>query len=91
MVTNMGYVMYMVYANKPATIDEHRTNIEREIAAVSTNYVWKSTKIGFSVCSSASVPVLAMQRKSIFIHKGNERTFTEIKNFVDIQNHFCFI
>ena len=29
-----GYVKSMVYANKPATIDELRTNIEREIAAV---------------------------------------------------------
>ena len=32
-----GYVKSMVYANKPATIDELRTNIEREIAAVSAD------------------------------------------------------
>ena len=32
-----GYVKSMVYANKPATIGELRTNIEREIAAVSAN------------------------------------------------------
>ena len=30
-------VKSMVYANKPATIDEHRTNIEREITAVSAD------------------------------------------------------
>ena len=30
-------VKYMVYANKPATIDKLRTNIEREIAAVSAD------------------------------------------------------
>ena len=29
-----GYVKSMIYANKPATIDELRTNIEHEIAAV---------------------------------------------------------
>ena len=32
-----GYVKSMVYSNKPATIDELRTNIEREIAAVSAD------------------------------------------------------
>ena len=32
-----GYVKSMVYANKPATIDELCTNIEREIAAVSAD------------------------------------------------------
>ena len=31
----------MVYANKPATIDELRTNIEREIAAVSADLCLK--------------------------------------------------
>ena len=34
----------MVYANKPATIDELRTNIEREIAAVSADLCLKSVK-----------------------------------------------
>ena len=61
----MGYVMYMVYANKPATIDEHRTNIEHEITAVSAS---KSSKIVFSV--------VAMQKKSRFIHNVIERTCT---------------
>ena len=62
-----------VYANKPATIDEPRTNIE----------YWKSSKIGFSVWTSASVPVVAMQKISSFIHNGIERTFTGITNFID--------
>ena len=39
-----GYVKSMVYANKPATIDEHRTNIEREIAAVSVDSCLKIVK-----------------------------------------------
>ena len=33
-----GYVKSMVYANKPAAIDELRTNIELEIAAVSADF-----------------------------------------------------
>ena len=39
-----GYVKSMVYANKPATIDELRTNIEREIAAVSADLCLKIVK-----------------------------------------------
>ena len=34
----------MVYANKPATIDALRTNIEREIAAVSADLCLKIVK-----------------------------------------------
>ena len=34
----------MVFANKPATIDELRTNIEREIAAVSADLCLKIVK-----------------------------------------------
>ena len=34
----------MVYANKPATIDELRMNIEREIAAVSADLCLKIVK-----------------------------------------------
>ena len=37
----LGCVKSMVYANKPATIDELRTNIEREIAAVSADLCLK--------------------------------------------------
>ena len=66
----------MIYANKPATIDELRTNIEREIAAVSADLCLKIVEIGFCVWTSASVPVVAMQKKSSFIHNGIERTFT---------------
>ena len=36
-----GYVKSMVYVNKAATIDELRTNIEREIAAVSADLCLK--------------------------------------------------
>ena len=54
-------------------------------------YAWKSSKIGFSVWTSASVPVVAMQKKSSLIHNRIERTFTRINNFIDIQNSFCFI
>ena len=50
-----GYVKSMVYANKPAMIDELRTNIEREIAAVSADLCLKIVKNGFSVWTSASV------------------------------------
>lgn len=39
-----GYVKSMVYANKPATIDELRTNIEREIAAVSAKLCLKTVE-----------------------------------------------
>ena len=34
----------MVHTNKPPTIDELRTNIEREIAAVSADLCWKIVK-----------------------------------------------
>jgi len=43
------------------------------------------------VWTFASLPVLAMQKKSSFIHNGIKCTFTEIKNFMDIPNHFGFI
>ena len=51
----------------------------------SSIYAWKSSRIGFSM------PVVSMQKKSSFIHNGIERSFTAIKNFIDIQNHVCFI
>ena len=86
-----SYVKYMVYANKPATIDELRANIERKIAAVSVDLCLKSSKIAFSIWTSASMPVLAMQKKSNFLSNGVERTFTGMKNFIDIRNRFCFI
>ena len=76
-----GYVQSMVYANKPPTIDELRTNIEREIAAVSADLCLKSSKIAFNVWTSASVTATT----------GVERTFTGLKNFIDIQKRFCFI
>ena len=49
-------------------------------------YAWKSSKIGFSVWTSASVTLVVLQKKSSFIHNAMERTFTAIKNFIDIQN-----
>ena len=76
----------MVYANKPATIDELCTNIEGEIAAVSADLCLKIVKNWVQ-----HLTVMAMQRKSSFIHNDIERTFTEIKNFIDIQKRFCFI
>ena len=39
-----NYVKSMVYGNKPATINELRTNIEREIAAASANLCLKIVK-----------------------------------------------
>ena len=39
-----GYVKSMVYVNKPTTIDELRTNMEREIAAVSADLCLKIVK-----------------------------------------------
>ena len=39
-----GYVKSIVYSNKPATIDELRTNIERESAAVSADLCLKIVK-----------------------------------------------
>ena len=44
--------------------------------------VWKSSKIGFSVWTTASVPVVARQKKSSFIHNGIERTFTFITSLI---------
>ena len=38
--------LHQVYANKPATIDELPTNIEHEIAAVSTDLCLKIVKNG---------------------------------------------
>ena len=68
---------YMVYANKPATIDELRTNIEHEITAVLADLCLKIVKNW-------------VQRLDFcFIHNGIERSFTGIKNFIDIQNRFC--
>ena len=69
-------------------IDELRMNIEREIAAVSADLCLKIVKKRFSVWTSANVSVVAMQKKSSFIHNGIERTFTGIKNFIDIENRF---
>ena len=54
-------------------------------------YAGKSVKIGFSVWTAASVPVVAMQKESSFSHNGIACTFTGIKTFNDIQNCFCFI
>ena len=54
-------------------------------------YAWKSSKIGCSVWTSASVLVVAMQKKSRYIHNAIERTLTGIWNSIDIQNRFCFI
>ena len=65
----------------PATIDELRTNIEHEIAAVSADLCLKIKnwvqRLDF--CQRA---VVAMQNNSSFIHNGIERTFTGIKNFI---------
>ena len=44
-----GYVKSMVYANKPATIDELRTNIEREIAVISADLCLKIVKNWFQL------------------------------------------
>ena len=71
--------------------NELHTNIKREIAAVSANLCLKIAKFGFSVWTSAGVPVVVMQKKSSFIHNGIERIFTAIKNFIDIQKRLCFI
>ena len=82
----------MVYANKPATINELCTNIEREIAAVSDDLCLKTVKNWvqrLDFCKRAH----GDQAKEIesFIHNGMERTFTGMKNFIDMQNQFCFI
>ena len=69
----------MVYANKPATIDELRSNIEREIAAVSTDLCLKIVKSWvqrLDFCKRISQ--LAMQMKSSLIHNGIKCTFAEI-------------
>ena len=55
-----GYFKSVVYANKPVTFDELRTNIECEIAAVSADLSLKTVKNW--------VQRLAMQKKSTFIH-----------------------
>ena len=41
--------------------------------------------------SASRLAGVAMQEKLSFIHNGIEHTSTVIKNFIDIQNRFCFI
>ena len=48
-------------------------------------------KLGSSFGLLQAWPLLAMQKKLIFTHNGIERTFILIKNFIVIQNRFCFI
>ena len=48
-----GCVQSMIYANKPVTIDELRTNIEREIAAVSADLCLKIVKNRLDFCKRA--------------------------------------
>lgn len=43
-----GYVKSLVYANKPATLQELRVNIEREIAGISADLCEEWSKIGFN-------------------------------------------
>ena len=68
----------MIYANKPATIDELRSNIELEIAAVSAELCLKLVKNWVQrlhFCKRASHG----KEKSSFSHNGIERTFTGIE------------
>ena len=81
-----GYVKSMVYANKPATIDELRTNIGREIAAVSADLCLKIVKNW--VQRLQACPWWSCKRNRGFIHNGIERSYTGINNFIDIQNRF---
>ena len=77
----------MIYANKPATIDELRTNIKREIANRPI-YSRKSSKIGrLDFCK----PARGGYAKEIDFHRGIECCFTGIKNFIDIENRFCIV
>ena len=79
-----GYVKSMLCDNEWWTSYEYRTWNCSSIGR-------KSSKIGFCVWTSASVLVVAMRKKSSFIHNGSERTFAGIKNFIDIRNRFWFI
>ena len=82
-----GYVKSMVYGNKPAPIDELRTNIKREIANRPI-YSRKSSKIGrLDFCK----PARGGYAKEIDFHRGIECCFTGIKNFIDIENRFCIV
>ena len=83
-----GYVKSMIYANKPARIDELRTNIERQIAAASADLCLKIVQNCFQRLDFCMLAADAMQKKSSFIHTGIERTFG-IR--IDIQNCFYFI
>ena len=83
-----GYVKSMVYANKPATIDELRTNIEHEIAAVSAYLCLKIVK---NCVQRRDFCNRARGGHAKEIQFGIERTFTEIKNFIESQSRFCFI
>ena len=63
-----GYVKSMVYSNKPATIDEIRMNIEREIAAVSADLCLKIIKnLGSASGLLQACPLGTMQKKTNFI------------------------
>ena len=74
----------MVYANKP----DLWTNIEREIAAISVDLCLKIVK---NWVQRLDFYKRARGGHASFIHKGIERTFTAIKNFIDDQIHFCLI
>ena len=53
-----GYVKSMVYVNKPATIDELRTNIQSEIVALAADLCLKIVKNWFQrlhFCNRARV------------------------------------
>ena len=68
----------MVYANKPATIDELQTNIEREIAAVSADLCLKIVKNWDQRLDFYKRVRGGHAMKLSFIHNGIERTFTEM-------------
>ena len=68
-----------------------RDDQDRHVTMNGNRYRKSKSKIGFGVWTSASVHVVTMQKKSSFTHNGIERTFTGIKNFIDVQNRFCFV
>ena len=90
-LTQLDYFLWGYVKSMVKTIDKLRTNIERGIESVSANWclnqIVKNWVQRLHFCKRAR----GGHAEEIEFHNCIERTFTGIKNFIDIQNRFCFI
>ena len=63
----MGYVKSMDYAKKPATIDEFRTNVESEIAAVSADLQGAIQKFQYVSNCALSSGAICLNRLIVYL------------------------